>query len=261
MKFWAITFNTFRETIRDRVLYNLLVFALLMIILSMVLGKLSFAEQERITIDIGLTTISLFGILMAVFLGIGLVSKEIERKTIHTLIAKPVPRWLFLLGRFSGLLLTIGVNILIMTAAFGLIMVYFNYPERGFIWPLTWPIIQTLILILVELSIITAAAMLFSTFSTPTLSAIFTLCFFVIGRFTAGIREFGEISPDPVFYWGAKILYYAVPNLRDYVPIEAALYGDGLSSPLFFTLLLKGILTVAFLLVVAAGVFERRDFV
>ena len=258
MKLWAIAYNTFRENIRDRVLYNILVFAVLMIGLSVVIGKLSLAEQERITIDVGLTSISIFGVLMAIFLGVGLVSKEIDRKTIYTLVAKPVSRPLFLLGRFFGLLITIGVNMAIMTIAFALAL--FLIKGHG-TWPLTWPMLQAVIMIYMELAIITAAAMVFSTFSTPTLSAIFALSFFVIGRLSLGLMEFTAKSKDQVLVGGAKILYYLVPNLSNYVRIESALYGDGLPFLLFLRVLGIGTLTSAFLLLIAMTIFQRRDFV
>ncbi|HUT54814.1 MAG TPA: ABC transporter permease [bacterium] len=258
MKLWAIAYNTFREAIRDRVLYNLLAFAVLMIGLAVALGRLSIAERARITVDVGLFSISIFGVLMAIFLGIGLVSKEIEKKTIYTLIAKPVPRCLFILGRFCGLMITIGVNMVIMTAAF-VVVLWYNREAPG--WPLTWPIGQAIIMTYVELGIITAAAMVFSTFSTPTLSAIFTLCFVVIGRLTAGLKLLISREQSPAAWWAADILYYLVPNLTNYVRIEAAVYGEGLAPDLFLRIILIGALTAAFLLAIAIAIFQRRNFV
>jgi len=258
MKLWAIAFNSFRENIRERVLYSLLVFAILMIGTSIALGQLSMSEQERITIDLGLASISIFGVLMAVFLGIGLVSKEIDKKTIYTLIAKPLPRYLFILGRFAGLMITIGVNVIIMTMAFALVLWYISGGQG---WPLSWPIVQAVIMIYVELAIVTAAAMVFSSFSTPTLSVIFTLCFFLIGRLTQGIGEFGERSDNPIFHYGAKTLVYLVPNLNNYVQIESALYGDGIGADLFGRIIVIGLLTVVFFLIISIMIFQRRDFV
>jgi ABC-type transport system involved in multi-copper enzyme maturation permease subunit len=258
MKLWAISYNTFRENVRDRVLYNLLAFAVLMIGLAVALGRLSIAERERITVDVGLFSVSVFGVFMAIFLGIGLVSKEIERKTIYTLIAKPVPRYLFILGRFSGLMLTLLVNMAIMTAAFTFVL-WYNSVAPG--WPLTWPMGQAIILIYVELGIITAAAMVFSTFSTPTLSAIFTLSFTVIGRLTAGLRELISKDTSPAAYWAADALYYLMPNLANYVRIESAVYGEGLGWDLFSRLIIIGVLTAAFLLGIAISIFQRRNFV
>lgn len=258
MKLWAIAYNTFRENIRDRVLYNLLVFAVLLIGLSVVVGKLSLEEQERITIDVGLSSISVFGVLMAVFLGIGLVSKEIDKKTIYTLIAKPVPRYLFILGRFCGLLITIGVNILIMTVAFNAALLLNQGQVK---WLGQWALWQAVIMIYFEMAIITAVAMVFSTFSTSTLSAIFTLSFVLIGRLSFALKGFAAASKDPFFHKGATVLYYLVPNLGNYVRIESALYGQSLPPLLFLHVLAIGVLTAAFFLIVAMAIFQRRDFV
>ena len=258
MKLWAIAFNTFRENIRDKILYNLLVFAVLMIGLSIALGEMSISEQERITMDVGLSSISIFGVFMSIFLGIGLVSKEIEKKTIFTLVAQPLPRYLFILGRFSGLMLTIGLNMAIMSAAFVLSLFYLR---GGASWPLDWSIGQALILIYLEFGIIIAAAMAFSTFSTPILSTIFSLCFVVIGRLTEGILEFGERSQDQFFHWGSKVLYFLVPNLNNYIMIDKALYGETLPPLLFLNIVAVGILTTALFLGLAIAIFQRRDFV
>ncbi len=258
MKLWAITFNTFRENIRDRVMYNILVFAVLMIGTSVVLGKLSIAEAQRITVDVGLASISAFGVLMSIFLGIGLLSKEIEKKTVYTLIAKPVPRHTFILGRFLGLMTTIAVNIGVMAATFALTLFYVR---GGGEWPLSVPMAQAIVLIYFELGIITAAAMLFSTFSTPTLSAVFTLSFFVIGRLLEGILQFSRESKSLFFRYAAEALYWIMPNLKNYVMIEGALHGEGLEMGFFLMTMGSGVLTCALLLIAAMMIFQRRDFV
>ena len=258
MKLWAIAFNTFRENIRDKILYNLLVFAVLMIGLSIALGQMTIGEQERITMNVGLSSISIFGVFMSIFLGIGLVSKEIEKKTIFTLIAKPLPRYLFILGRFSGLMLTIGLNMAVMSAAFVLSLFYLR---GGGTWPLDWSIVQALVLIYLEFGIVIAAAMACSTFSTPILSSIFSLGFVVIGRLTEGMLAFGERSPDQFFHWGSKVLYFLVPNLNNYIMIDQAIYGETLPPILFLNIVAVGILTTAFFLGLAIAIFQRRDFV
>jgi ABC-type transport system involved in multi-copper enzyme maturation permease subunit len=257
MKLWAIAMNTFREFLRDRILYNIMAFALFLIAISMVIGQLSIAERKRITVDLSLTAISFVGVLIAVFLGISLVSREIDKKTIYTLIAKPVPRYLFLLGRFLGLMMTIGLNILIMTAAFALVLwAVGGASERSF----DWPIIQALILIYVELGIVTAVALLFSTFSSPTLSAIFTLGFFVAGRFTAGVEGLIK-KKEVVAKQVAHVMALIIPNLTNYVQIDAALHGTGLPMGMFLRCVAVGGLTIAFFLLLAMFIFQRRDFV
>jgi ABC-2 type transport system permease protein len=258
MKLWAIAYNTFREYIRDKILYNLLVFAVIMIGLSIVLGEMTTGQQERVTITVGLSSISIFGVLMSVFLGIGLVSKEIEKKTIYALIAKPVPRYQFILGRFLGLMITIGFNMIVMSIAFFAVLWYLYGGSK---WPVTWPLLQAIIMIYFELGIITSVAMMFSSFSTPTLSAIFTLCFVVIGRLTEGILQFSEKSEASLYNTGGKILYAIVPNLNNYIQIDAALYGKGLEILLLLNIMLVGIATCSFFLIIAIMIFQRRDFI
>lgn len=168
MKVLSIAFNTFRENLRDKLLYNLLIFALLMIGSSLILMRLTLGEFHRLILDIGLGSINFFGVLIAIFVGIGLVSKEIEKKTIYTIISKPVARFQFLLGKYVGLSLTLLINTAIM--ACGLLAVLYVQDV-----PIHAVLFKALIMIVVEFMVITAVALLFSTFSSATFSAIFTL--------------------------------------------------------------------------------------
>jgi len=252
-KIWTIALNSFRENIRDRILYNLLVFALLMIVLSIALVQLSTGEWERITIDVGLGSISIFGSLMAIFLGISLVSKEIERRTIYTLLSKPVSRTFFLLGKYFGLVLTILVNMIIMAAVYLLILYYLH-------GHFSWAQAQALILIFLSLMVVVAIALFFSTFSTPTLSAIFTLSLFVIGHLTGEIRHFSEQSASALVKYFGRAVYYLLPNLSNYSLVDNATFGQALELQSFFNLILVGLLTAAFILALASLVLEKRDF-
>src|ERR1700733_7097601 len=111
----VVAVNTFRESVRDRVLYNLIFFALVMIAAAVIVGKISIGVEHEVIINLGLTAISLFGLVMAIFIGVGLVYKEIEKRTLYSLLAKPVRRWQFLTGKYAGLLLTLVVNTAFMT--------------------------------------------------------------------------------------------------------------------------------------------------
>ncbi len=254
MKILAIAVNTFKENIRDRILYNLLIFALIMIGLSAAFGSLTIGEQVKLTIDIGLFCISIFGVMIAIFLGIQLVFKEIDRKTIYTMISKPLPRYQFLLGKFLGLMLTILVNVVIMSLAFALMLFYMNSS-------MNWSIIQAIILILVELSLITSVALLFSSFSTPTLSAIFTLSFFVIGRMVEDIKHFGSVSESEMVQTTSKVIYHIIPNLQDFIPLGGASSGQVISGPMFVQLIAIGLMWTALYLILAITIFHKRDFV
>src|ERR1044071_5899432 len=164
----AIARNTFREAVRDRVLYNLVLFVLLLTGGAVFLGELSAAQEAKIIVDMGLSAMLLFGVFIAIFVGVGLVYKEIERRTIYAIFSKPVGRGEFLLGKYLGLCLTLAVNVAVMGAGVSLALLYVNGGWDPLI-PTIWPAV---LLIYVELMIVVAVALLFSSFSSPALSAL-----------------------------------------------------------------------------------------
>src|ERR1700694_4842163 len=169
----AIARNAFREAVRDRVLYNRVVFVLLLIAAAILLGEISAGQEAKIIVDLGLSAILLFGVFIAIFVGVCLVYKEIERRTLYAILSKPIGRGEFLLGKYLGLCLTLLVNVAIMGAGLSLALIYVR---RG--WdPLVVRIWPAIFLIYIELVILTGVAMLFSAFSSPALSALLT--FFV----------------------------------------------------------------------------------
>src|ERR1700716_2895797 len=180
----AIARNAFREAVRDRVLYNLVVFALLLIAGAIFLGELSAGQEAKIIVDLGLSAILLFGVFIAIFVGVGLVYIEIERRTLYAILSKPIGRGEFLLGKYLGLCLTLFVNVLIMGLGLSLALIFV---KRGFD-PLVVRIWPAIFLIYVELAILTGVAMLFSAFSSPALSALLAFFVFVIGHFSADLK-------------------------------------------------------------------------
>ncbi|PYS80101.1 MAG: hypothetical protein DMF66_00510, partial [Acidobacteria bacterium] len=166
----AIARNTFREAVRDRVLYNLVLFVLLLTGGAVFLGELSAAQEAKIIVDMGLSAMLLFGVFIAIFVGVGLVYKEIERRTIYAIFSKPVGRGEFLAGKYLGLCLTLAVNVAVMGAGVSLALLY----VRGGYDPLALNIWPAVALVYVELMIVVAVALLFSSFSTPALSALLT---------------------------------------------------------------------------------------
>src|SRR2546422_8427755 len=176
----VIALNTFRETLRDKILYNLVFFGLLLIGSSILLSTLTIGEQVKIIRDIGLARINVFGVIIAIFVGIGLVSKEIEKRTIFTIIAKPVPRYLYLLGKYSGLALTLLVNIGIMAAGFFLTILV---SKAG----LSLALLKAVGLIFMELLVITAVGVSFFTFPPPHVWRALTLGTFLVRHCTAGM--------------------------------------------------------------------------
>lgn len=252
MKVLSIALNTFRENLRDKLLYNLLVFALLMIGSSLLLMRLTLGEFHRLLLNVGLGSINIFGVLIAIFVGIGLVNKEIEKKTIYTIISKPVARYQFLIGKYLGLTLTLLVNTLIMAG--GLLLVLF---AQGV--PIESMLFKALGLIFMEFMVITAVALLCSTFTSATLSAIFTLATYVIGHLTADLKIFGE-KMDEGMRALVTGLYYILPNLERFNLKGNVIHHVEVSGTDLLLIVAYGLTYVAFLLISASIIFQRRDF-
>ena len=243
----------FTETVRDKILYSILVFALAMIGSSTILVTLSVGGEGRIVKDLGLACITLFGLFIAVFIGINLVSREIERRTIFSLLSKPVRRAEFLVGKFLGLGLTLAVNIGVMAA--GLLVLAWVLEDH---W--TPRILLGVGFTFLELLILTATAILFSTFSTPTLSAIYTLLVFVIGRLSADLMTFAAQFGGASLKATAVGLYYLLPNLSRF-NLSGPVVNDLPLDPGALALTaLYGALYAVGILSIAIAVFQRRDF-
>jgi ABC-type transport system involved in multi-copper enzyme maturation permease subunit len=175
----TIAANTFREAVRDRVLYNLVFFAVLMAGASILIGQISIDIERQVVVNLGLTAVSLFGVVIAIFIGIGLVSKEIEKRTLYTVLSRPVRRWEFILGKFFGLSLTLVVNTVCMSAGVFLALLYVAHGlQRGDI-----SVVVAIYFIMLEFVVVTALALLFSSFSSPLLSAVMAFALFIVGTF------------------------------------------------------------------------------
>ncbi len=251
MKILAIARNTFREAIRDRILYGLLAFALLMIGSSLALASLSIGQQDRITKDLGLAAISLIGLLMAVFLGITLVSKEVDRRTVYTILSKPVRRHQVVLGKYLGLSATVAVNVLVMGGGLAFLTLVYGW------WQ--WNVAAGVYLALLELLVVTAIATLFSTFTTPTLSAIFTLGLFVLGHLTGALRAVTERAESAAVRIVGEVLYRLLPNLEAFNVKGRVAHGEPMSLAEVGLATGYGALYVAAVLALAVMVFERRE--
>lgn len=252
MKVLSIALNTFRENLRDKLLYNLLIFALLMIGSSLLLMRLTLGEFHRLILDIGLGSINFFGVLISVFVGIGLVSKEIEKKTIYTIVSKPVARYQFLLGKYLGLCVTLLVNTAIM--AIGLLVVLYMQDV-----PIHAVLFKALGMIVLEFMVVTAVALLFSTFSSATLSAIFTLAIFVIGHLTADLKVFSQKLEG----FGQTLLegmYYLLPNLERFNLKGHVTHQLDVPAGDLALIAAYGLAYTTFLLILASVIFQRRDF-
>ena len=252
----AIARNTFREAVRDRVLYNLVLFVLLLIAGAIFLGELSAGQDAKIIVDLGLSAMLLFGVFIAIFVGVGLVYKEIERRTLYAILSKPIGRGQFLLGKYLGLCLTLLVNVLIMGVGVSLALIYVH---RG--WdPLAFKIWPAILLIYVELMIVTGVALLFSTFSSPALSALLTFFVFVIGHFSADLKTLGNSAGSVAARWLFRSLYYGLPNLSNYSVITAAAHGYLPEVRVMVVSVAYAIFYIVVLLAGATWVFSRRNF-
>jgi Cu-processing system permease protein len=258
-KLWriaAIARNAFREAVRDRVLYNLVLFVLLLTGASIFIGELSGGQERKVIVDLGLSAMLLFGVFIAIFVGVGLVYKEIERRTIYAVFSKPVGRGEFLVGKYLGLCLTLLVNVLVMGVGLSVALLYV---KRGWdpLIPTIWPAV---LLIYLELMLLTAIALLFSSFSSPALSALLTFMVFIIGHFSADLKglavSMGSASARYLFTG----LYYLLPNLANYSYITPASHGRAPSAGFVFATTLYAFVYIVVILAAATLVFSRRNF-
>jgi ABC-type transport system involved in multi-copper enzyme maturation permease subunit len=262
----AIAVNVFRESVRDKVLYNLVAFAILMIGASYLLGQLTAGQDVKIIKDLGLSATSIFGLFIAIFIGIGLVSKEVERRSVYSLLPKPIHRFQLVLGKYAGLTLTLLVNISIMTVAFYAVLIYTAWgvdPVVQDAWdaPALDPaLLKAIALIFVELLLVTAIALFFSTFSTPILSAALTFGLFIVGHFSADLRNFDQVLESAAAVRVARGLYWVLPNLSQFDVKTEVVHGLPVTMGYMGLSTAYAALYTAMLLTFAVYVFSRRDF-
>ena len=251
-KLWALAHNTFREAVRDRVLYSILFFAIGVIALSLLMQEITVGDRDKVVRSVALGSIAAFGSIISMFLGISLVWGEVEKKTVYTILSKPISRWMFVLGKYLGMMMTLSVVVAIM---FGVYIVLLTAQQ-------TWPppiVYVSAALLMVELMLLTSWATLFSTYSAPTTAAAFTLAVFVIGHLADDIWLYGNQLDNPGAVSVAKVLYWVLPNfemfnIRSHAVHELAIpWAQVWGSAAYGLCYTAGVLGVAML------VFERRD--
>jgi ABC-type transport system involved in multi-copper enzyme maturation permease subunit len=252
----TIAWHTFKESVREKVLYNLIVFSLLLIGAGILFVRVSLGIEQIMLINLGLSSISLFGLLMAIFIGIGLVSKEIERRTLYNILSKPVRRFEFIIGKYFGLLLTLLVNTAIMAAGFYAVL-YYVQPGLG---QSGLASLEAIYFILLQFAIVVGLALLFSCISTPILAAVFTLCLYVAGNFLADIRWFGNESGNAVMRGLTAVLYYLLPNFSNFQFSSQSAHGRMIPSYLLVSGSLYALLYVTVLVSASILIFEEREF-
>jgi ABC-type transport system involved in multi-copper enzyme maturation permease subunit len=251
----AVALNTFREAVRDRVLYNLVFFALLMMLAAILVGGISIGIEELVIKSLGLSAISVIGLLIAVFIGVGLVYKEMDKRTLYALLAKPVRRWEFLLGKFGGLVLTLAVNTLAMAAGLFAALLYVKHNlERT-----DAVLLIAIYFILLKLTLVVALALLFSCYSTPLLAILYTSALYIAGLFVEEMRTFHSTTANPAVEALLRGLSYLLPNFENFNVMAAAAHGREIPGALVLQNTVYAALYSVIVLLVAAAVFSRRN--
>jgi ABC-type transport system involved in multi-copper enzyme maturation permease subunit len=251
----AVALNTFREAVRDRVLYNLVFFALLMIGAAILVGQISIGIEQIVIVSLGLSAISFIGVLMAVFIGVGLVSKEMDKRTIYALLAKPVRRWEFLAGKFAGLTFTLAVNTAAMSA--GLFLALW-YVKRG-LQSADTGVLVAVYFILLKLAIVVALALLFSCSTTSLLSILYCAGLYIAGSF---VQQMRTLRTDLIGHSTATFmrwLSYLLPNFENFSVTGPVAHGVPIPAALIWQNTLYAAIYCAVILAVAAAVFSRRN--
>jgi ABC-type transport system involved in multi-copper enzyme maturation permease subunit len=249
-----IATNTFREAVRDRVLYNLVAFAVLMAGASILVGQISIDMERLVVINLGLTAVSLFGVVIAIFIGIGLVSKEIEKRTLYTVLSRPVRRWEFIVGKFLGLSGTLIVNSVCMAAGVYAALLYVSHHLQAS----DAYVLVAIYFIVLQFVIVTALALLFSSFSSPLLSAVFAFALFLIGSFSEDLRGFAAMSQG-LARWITTAVAYLIPNFSALNVISSVAHGEAVPAQLIFANTVYALFYAAMAVCAAVLVFERRN--
>lgn len=262
-----VALHVFRDSVRDKVLYSIVAFAVILMVASYVIGQLTAGQDVKIIKDLGLAAMSLLGTFMAVFIGIGLVAREIDRRSIHALLVKPIRRHEFIVGKYIGLVGTLLANLTVMTVAFYAVLAYIAYTlPPAALKALPTPVTDPRLLIAVgmiscELALVTAVALFCSTFSSSALlSAGMTVGLYVAGQFGADLKNLDQAVASPAAASLGRALYYVLPNFSAFdvkasvvhgLPIEAA----GLALTVGYAMVY-----IAALLLASVIIFSRRDF-
>jgi ABC-type transport system involved in multi-copper enzyme maturation permease subunit len=262
----TVALNVFRESVRDKVLYNLVLFAVLLIGASYLLSQLTAGQDIKIIKDLGLFAMSLFGLFIAVFIGIGLVSKEVEKRSIYSLLSKPISRQQFILGKYVGLVLTLIVNLTVMTVAYYAVLGAVAWVDGAWFRP-HWEapamdpaLLKAIAMIFLQLAIVTAVALLFSTFSSPMLAAALTFGLYIVGHFNADLRNFEMVVPSKFVAFFARVLYYVLPNLAPLDIKNQVVHAVPVPAGFLLLNTAYAFIYISVLLATGTFIFMRRDF-
>jgi len=248
----GLAVNTFREAVRDRVLYSILFFGVGVIFLSLALEEVTIGDQAKVVRSVGQAAIDGFGSIIAMFLGVSLVWKELDKKTIYTILSKPIPRWMFVLGKYLGLMLTLTVEVLFLLGIYcGLMLVEQSFPP---------PVVfVSMLMLMAELMLLTAWATMFSCYSAPMTASAFTLAIFCIGHLADDVWLFGSQSDSEAVRALAGAMYWALPNFELFNIREHAVHELPVPWARVWPALAYSLGYTTAVLCGAVAIFQRRD--
>jgi ABC-type transport system involved in multi-copper enzyme maturation permease subunit len=262
-----VALHVFRDSVRDKVLYSIVAFATVLMAASYLIGQITAGEDLKVIKDLGLAAMSLFGLFIAVFIGVGLVSREIDRRSIYAVLAKPIRRYEFIVGKYFGLVGTLFVNLMMMAVPYYLVLAYLGWtlPERTVAAAAAPPLDPRLLLAIAmigcELALVTALALFWSSFSSSAfLSAALTAGLYVVGQFASDLKSFRETVDSPIAGALTAALYYVLPNFAVFDIKAQVVHALPLERGYVALAVLYGVAYVALLLVASVLVFSRRDF-
>jgi len=253
MQIITIAHNTFREAVRNKVFYTLLFFSLVFAIFSVSLSMMVLGDLSHVLVNMGLANIEIFGTLIAIFVGISLVYKELEKRTIYTIISRPIKRWKFILGKYLGLVMTLVVEILIMTAIYFAVLAFYGNLDM---------IPGSLIaiwLIFIKLMLITSVAVFFSSISTPILSGMFTLAFYVVGSISGYLMFFIEMDMSPALVSMIRTTAFILPDFSFMDIKSLVVYQKPIEAIYVFNATVYGLLYATMVLILGIQIFEKKD--
>ena len=249
----GIALNTFRESVRDKVLVTLIVFAIIVMGSARIIQPLALGEEAKVIKDLGLSAITFFCVLIAILVGGRIVYKEIDKRTIYIMLAKPVRRWEFILGKYLGLMAVLSVSVAVMTAAFYVIMLVLGVGASAYL-------LLAIAMTLCQLAILTAVAVMFSTFATPITGAVFTFAVYFVSHLTRDLKLLAAMSPSVVVKAVSYGLYYVLPNLGNFNVRGEAVYNVPLDPLGLVLAALYALVYTATLLLISVAIFNRKEF-
>jgi ABC-type transport system involved in multi-copper enzyme maturation permease subunit len=252
-KIAAVVLNTFREAIRDKVFITIIVFSIIIMGSGRIVKPLALGEEGKVIKDIGLNSITFFSVLIGILVGGRLVYKEIEKKTIYLVISRPIHRWQFIVGKHFGLLLVLFESLLIMTGAFYVILFLLKIQANFYL-------LLSILMTFFQLWIITAIAILLSTFTTPITSAIFAFALYFIGHLTGDLKALAAMSKSVQVKFVCNALYYLLPNLSNFDIKNQVVHNVIIEPNVIFFAIGYAIVYSAVIIFIASLIFQRKDF-